>query len=431
MKTVTNTFICVCAAVLLMLPASASAQSIAVIGAKLYTATGDQPIQNATIVIRDGKVVAVGASVEVPPGARVIDAHGKVVTPGFMNAGTQLGLVEIASTTDTSDQAAASGPLGAAFDVQYALNVNSTLIPLARADGLTRAGVEPSGSASAPFAGRAVSIALSPGGPLLDRPRSAMFVIISGAAAKQAGGSRSAAWALLRNALDEARLFPRGARPGAPRDQLLNHLDAEALQPVLSGQIPLAVVAARESDLREAVNLATEYKLRIVIFGGAEAWRLAPLLARHQIPVVLSPFDNTPATFDEIGSRSDNAALLNAAGVRIAFSVPGIHFSYNAGSGVREAAGIAVANGLPWIEGLKALTVNAAEIWGIADHYGTLAPGKDADLVIWDADPLEPSSAPVSVLVRGVSASLDTRQAALAKRYHPRNAGQTMPPGYR
>ncbi|MDB5449111.1 MAG: amidohydrolase [Phenylobacterium sp.] len=425
-----------CAMAACLLTASASqaqtqTQTIAVIGAKLYAMDGRDAVDNATIVVRDGKVAAIGPGLAAPAGAQVIDAKGRIVTPGLMNAGTQLGLVEINSVADTADQSVSSGPLGAAFDVEYALNPNSVLLPRARADGLTRAGTYPGGSASAPFAGAAAALRLSEGPDILDRSKAAMMINIGGMAAARTGGSRSAAWILLRNALTEARRFPGlSARPG-PRDQLLNHLDAEALQPVLAGRMPLGIVTARESDLRQAIRLADDYHVKVVIFGGAEAWRAADLLAAHRIPVVINPFDDLPWTFDEIGARLDNAAILQRAGVTVAFSVPGIEFNHNAGTGVREAAGLAVANGLPWIEALKALTVNPAAIWGVGDHYGALTMGKDADLVIWDGDPLEPSSAPTTVLVRGRSVSLITRQDELARRYAPARRADPWPAGYR
>ncbi len=406
----------------------APAETVAVIHARLMAMDGSAERTDATVVIRDGQVAEVGVSLSPPPGARVIDAGGRLVTPGLMNAGTQLGLVEVSSIADTTDQAVQKSPLGPAFDVQYALNPNSTLLARARADGLTRAGVYPGGSGSPPFAGQGAVLRISEGPDILDRPRVMMMVDIGGMAAATVGGSRAAAWILLRNALDEAKA-PQAAR-GEMRGQLLNRLDSEALQPVLRGEMPIGIVAARESDLRQAVKLADDYRVKVVVFGGAEAWRLAELLAARRIPVVLNPFDSLPNTFDEIGARLDNAALLDKAGVEIAFSVPGIEFSHNAGTGVRESAGLAVAHGLPWAEALKALTVNAADIWGVADHFGALKPGLDADLVIWDGDPLEPSTSPVEVLVRGTPASLATRQEALARRYAPAMAQEPWPADY-
>lgn len=258
-----------------------------------------------------------------------------------------------------------------------------------------------------------------------------MFAIAGGMAAEQVGGSRSAQWILLRNALDEARQYRPSRQPSGPRDQLLNRLDIEALRPVVEGRMPLAITAARESDIRQAVRLADDYQIRVIVCGGTEAWRVADLLAARRIAVVLNPFTNYPGSFDDVGARADNAALLQRAGVTIAFSVPGVHVSHNAGAVIREAAGIAVANGLPWSEALKALTLNPASIFGIADRYGIVARGQEADLVIWDSDPLEPSTAPQIVLVRGSPVSLETRQSKLRDRYSPLHRSDPWPPAYR
>jgi imidazolonepropionase-like amidohydrolase len=416
---------------LLLAALPASAERLAIVGAKLYTMTSPEPLANATVVIEEGRITAVGAGLAPPAGARVIDAAGSIVTPGLMNAGTQLGIVELLSIKDTADQTVSKGALGAAFDVQFALNPNSTLLPLARADGLSRAISFPGGSASPPFSGQGIALRLSEGADLVDRAQIGMFATVNGMAALRADGSRSALWQVLRSALDEARDFGKQRRRGAPRDQLLNHLDAEALQPVLAGTMPLAISVARESDIRQVVRLADDYGVRVILYGGDEAWRVADLLAARKIPVVLDPFSNLPMSFDQLGARADNAALLQRAGVTIAFSSPGVHMSHNAGSVLREAAGVAVANGLPWYEGLKAMTVNPASIWGLNDHYGTVARGQDADLVIWDGDPLEPSTAARVVLVRGAEVGLATRQKALRDRYSPLKRSDPWPPAYR
>jgi len=323
--------------------------TFALVHAKLYTMTSDVPVDDATVVVRDGRIQSVGQSVAPPAGVRVIDAAGRIVTPGLMSAGTQLGLLEVASLPDTRDHALASGTLGAAFDVQYALNPNSTLLPLALADGLTRALTYPDGSAVVPFMGQAALLRLAPPEALLERAQVAMFVRAGAAAAAGAGGSRSAGWILLHNALDEARRYKPGKRASGPWEPLLSRLDTEALQPVANGLMPLSIVADRESDIRDAIRLHDDMQLPIVLHGCAEAWRVAGELASRRIPVVLDPTLNLPASFDTLGARLDNAARLAAAGVPIAFSVSAFHRTYNAGNGMRLGAGLAVANGLPWI----------------------------------------------------------------------------------
>jgi imidazolonepropionase-like amidohydrolase len=423
------------AAVGLVLAAPALAQTVAIVHAKAYAAPGSAPVEDAAILIRDGRIVQVTPGGTAPAGVEVVDAHGQIVTPGLMNGATQLGVVEVDSTDDGVDQAVKSGPLGAAFDIRYALNPNSELLRVARADGLTRAVSLPTGSAGAPFLGQGAALRLSEGADILDRPQVAMAVQVGGPSDAAVGGSRAAQWQILRNALDEARRYHGERRSLEPRDQLLNHLDAEALAPVLDGRMPLAISAQRESDIRQSIDLARDEHVRVVIIGGAEAWRVAGPLAAAHIPVVLDPFANLPYSLDRIGARGDNAALLQKAGVVIAFGLTddlsSVFTSHLAGEALREAAGLAVSNGLTWDQALMAVTANPAAIWGVGDHYGSLAAGMDGDVVIWHGDPFDVSSWPETVLVRGVRASLKTRQGDLGRRYAPTHASDLWPSDYR
>ena len=413
---------------------SAAAETVAIVHAKAWTLTEGTsgPLDDATIVIRDGRFESVQAKAAVPAGARVVDAHGRVVTPGLMNANTHLGLVEVSSLDETRDYGVDSGPLGAAFDVQYGLNANSMLLPSVLADGLTRAVTSPSSGSDAALFGMGAVLHITPGAELIDRAQAALYAGVGGGAAKKGGGSRSAQWQLLRNAFAEAQTYaPKSA--GAPRDQLQNSINIAALHAALDKRLPLAIEVSRESDIRQAVRLADDYHLPLIVLGGAEAWRCADLLAAHKAAVVVDPEADLPFNFDQLGARADSAALLQRAGVTTAFTVSGntIHLSHNAGEAVREAAGLAVANGLPYAEALKALTVNPARIFGIGDHYGSMARGLDADLVIWDGDPLEPSAAADLVFVRGVEASRVTRQSLLRDRYAPKKTADAWPPAYR
>lgn len=345
------------------------------------------------------------------------------MTPGLMNSASQLGLVE-SGTADTKDSSVENGPFGASFDVQYALNPNSTLIPIARADGLTRAMVFPVGSAPPPFDGLGAVLRLNEGPEILDLPRAAVAATVGGMAVTTSGGSRSAQWMLIRSALDAGRglSLPSSIKRdvASEKSTMLSSRNMAVLIPVLQRKIPLVITAYRESDLRQAIALVDDYRIHVVVVGADEGWRVADLLASHKIPVVLDPYASTPATYDQLGARLDNAALLDHAGVLISFK-----------AAIREGAGIAVANGLPWSHALKTLTINPAMTWGIDGHYVSLQPGKDADLVLWDGDPFEPSSAPAMVLVRGKEVSLETRQTALERRYRPSLSGDPLPPGYR
>jgi imidazolonepropionase-like amidohydrolase len=418
---------------LLLAAAPASAQVVAIIHAKAYPITPRGVVEDATLVFTDGRIVSLTAHGAPPAGAQVIDAAGRIVTPGLMNGATQLGLGEVSEADDTQDQAVKTGPLGPAFDIHYALNANSVLVQVARADGLTRAMSYPAGAATAPFSGAGALIRLSPGPDILERPRAAVFAEVGDTTLARAGGSRAAQWVLLRNALIEARRHAEAPKTTGPRDQLLSRPDVESLGPVISGATPLAITAERQSDIREAIALATDLRVRVVVLGGSEAWTLGPELAAAHVPVVLDPEVNLPQTFDRLGARLDNAALLAKAGVAIAFSVSGngIYLSYDAGLALREGAGLAVANGLPYAEALAAITEAPARIWGIGDHYGRLAPGFDADVVIWDGDPLEPASTPLAVFIRGAPVSLTTRQTRLRDRYAPAHNGDGLTPAYR
>lgn len=406
----------------LLVAGPAAAEPVAITGATVWTMTDPNPIENATVVVDQGRILSVRAGAPPPAGARVIDAKGQVVTPGLVHAATQIGLGEVGGIAEERGTRVEGGPLGPAFDIQYAIDPEAQTVRQARADGLARALVFPDGSGSAPFDGIGAMLRLVPGELIMERPRAAMFATVGGGAAASIGGSRAAGWQRLRNALDEARAYRQAPNGGKPRDQILNHLDAEALTPVLAGEMPLVIQCNRLSDIRQAIALARDYRLRLILFGGAEAWAAADALAAARIPVILDPLAGLPDTYDTIGARSDNAALLAKAGVRIAFSVSGqgIYRSWNAAPSLREGAGLAVAAGLPYRTALAAITSEAAGLLGLDSRAGTLAPGAQADLVIWDGDPLEPSSAPTLVMVGGQEVPLTTRQTLLRDRYAPR-----------
>lgn len=418
---------------LVLAAAPVHAETIAIVGAKAWTNMSDAPIENATVLISGDRVVSVAAGGAVPANARVIDGRGKVLTPTLDAAATQIGLVELASANDTDDRTVSSGPLGAAFDVSLALDPNSLTVQKARADGLSRAMAFPGPAGSGVFAGQGARLHLTPGADILARPRAAMFVVMGGKAADAVGGSRGASWSLLRNALSEARAYRAGLNTGRPRDQLINHLDADALLPVLDGKIPLAIFAEREADIRQAIALKRDLRVNVVIVGGSEAWRVAGLLATSGIAVITDPLDQLPDSFDTIGARHDDAAILARAGVTVGFwvSAQTIYLSYNVAQALREGAGLAVANGLPYAQALRAITQTSARIWGDPVGGGMITPGSLADLVLWDGDPLEPSTLPVTTMIAGKLISPETHQTLLRDRYRPDKLEGPVPPGYR
>lgn len=396
-------------ALLLLAPGWAGARTLVITHARAVTMTEAGTLEDAVIVIRDGRIEGVGPGLDVPDGAEIIDAGGRWVTPGLVSPASQLGLVEVGSVSDSDDRNASAGELGAGFDVRYALDPNSVLVDMARADGLTRSLVFPQASAERPFLGQGALITLAEGSRLLDVPGVAVFAKLGGSNTGESGRSRAEDWQRLRLAIEKA-----AGDDGEPPDS-----DAGALRALASGDRPLAIFTHRESDIRQAIDLAADLELRLVLIGGAEAWRAADALAERDIPVVLDPTSTLPMSFDEFGTRPDNAGRLLEAGVRVAFFVSGADMNYNAGLGLRQAAGIAWSNGLSREQALEAITIEPARIWDQAASYGSIEPGRAGDLVVWDGDPLEPVSAPVHVLVQGRPVSLETRQSALAERYHP------------
>lgn len=410
--------------------ASLQAQSLAIVHARAWTGTSNAAVEDATIVVRDGRIVSVASGATPPAGMEVIDAAGKTVTPGLFAAATQVGLVEVASADDTADQAVTSGKLGAAFDIAPALNSNSLLVEHARSDGFLWALAFPSGSGIPPFLGSAAILRLRDG-QILEQAKAAVFVRIGGSEASNAGGSRAAEWILLRRALDETKQLKAG-RLAAADDRLFGRVDLEALLPVVAGSMPLAIQTDRESDIREAIRLKRDYQLKLVLVGAAEAWTVADALASSRIPVIVDPAANLPISYDALGARLDNAAILARAGVELGITptAHSIDQTYNVGGNSRMAAGIGVANGLPYSAAIRALTFGPASIWGASDRAGSLEAGKLADIVIWDGDPLEPSSAPTVTIVGGRRMTGLTREEQLGRRYSPARTEKAWPPAY-
>lgn len=410
------------------------AENLAITNAHIYSMGIPGEIASGTIVVSDGRITAVGPSVRVPGGARIIDAHGGIVTPGLVATNTPLSTVEIAEgVEETNDNATASSTLSAAFDVQYAVNPNSVLIPIARLGGVTNAVVTPTISSRRDrknmiFAGQTAVIHLGQGPDLLEKTHAGMVLVMGEEGARLAGGSRAAEFVLLTGLLDDVRSYSHGRANydlGRSRSYGLSRQDLEALIPVVEGREPLMVSVHRAADIRQVLRLARDQKLRLILEGAEEGWTMASEIAAAHVPVLLNGFADLPQSFDMIGSTLENAARLNAAGVLIGIENPPI---YEGGRTPRIDAGRAVAHGLPFEAALAAITINPARIWGVADRIGSIEPGKDADLVIWSGDPLEPLSAPTGVLIKGAEQPLRSRDLDLRDRYMH---ATDLPPAYR
>ncbi|WP_129791512.1 amidohydrolase family protein [Sphingosinicella sp. CPCC 101087] len=409
------------AALLALAAAPAAAETLAIVNGRIATVGPAGTIDRGTILIRDGRIVAVGADLSVPPGTRTIDAQGRIVTPGFIASGTGLGLIEVRSVEAADDRGASFPGISAAFDAGYGLNPDSLLVPVARLGGITRAIATPV-YGDAPgrellFAGQAAAVALG-GGPMLVRRGVAMVLEMGDAGAERAGGARAAELVALRTVFADVRDFARRRAAydrGETRDYGLSRADLEALVPVVEGRMPLLVSVNRASDIRDVLALAREEGLRVILEGGAEAWRVAADIAAAEVPVLLTPVDNLPASFESLGATLETPRRLAEAGVLVAFQGNGNHRERE----LRYNAGNAVAAGMTWEQSLAAITLNPARIFGLADTVGSLEPGKDADLVIWDGDPLDTLGRPTAIFIRGEAQPMSSRQTELRDRYLP------------
>ncbi|MCB9561342.1 MAG: amidohydrolase family protein [Kofleriaceae bacterium] len=404
------------AATLAVAPRPARADTIAIVGATVYTRP-DRKLDDATVVIVDGKITAVGAGVAVPAGATRIDGTGKIVTAGLIEADSSLGLVTVDAEPSANDGAPAldADKVHAAFRVVDAYDADALTIPVARAGGVTSAVAVPRGAL---VAGQSAWFTLADGVTADDAVAApaAMHASLGNAASDASGGSRGRAIEMLRALLDDAATYAR-TRSAYDRNQsrelAADRLDLEALQPVLRGRLPLVVAAESEGDIRAALRLAKQRKLRLAISGGTEAWKVADELARAGVAVILDPTDNLPRRLEAPDVRDDNAAVLAAAGVPVAIATMG---DPDAARTIRQLAGNAVADGMPWAQALAALTTVPAALYGVKDR-GTVEKGQVADVVVWSGDPLELSSRAEVVIIGGVVQSLVTHQTELFDRY--------------
>jgi imidazolonepropionase-like amidohydrolase len=406
----------------------AGAQTIAITGGTVYPVSGPK-IENGTVLVRDGKVVAVGANVAVPAGAQRVNATGKWVTPGLVNAATQIGVVEIGAVNDTRDAfARGRDQIAASVRVWEGFNPRSVLIAPAREEGVTTVVVVPggglvSGQAAITDLDAPESSVRSLHGPV------AMVAEIGGS--QQGGvGSRAELIGKLRELLADARFYGTNRAAfdrGDARALSASRADLAALQPVLAGTLPMLISADRESDIVAALDLAKEFGFRLILGDGAEAWMVADRLAAAKVPVITGAMNNIPSGFEALGKRQENAGLLRKAGVSVAIIG-------NAGGGDEEAfnvrniryeAGNAVAYGMSWDDALRAVTLAPAQMFGAGARIGSLEAGKVANVVVWSGDPFELGTRAEHVFVGGREIMEPTRQQMLEDRY------KTLPPEYR
>ncbi len=401
-----------------------AAQTIAITGARVYPVSGPA-VDNATVLIRNGKIVSVGANVAIPAEARRIDASGKWVTPGIFNATTSLGITEIGALPGSYDASALGNGDGitAAFRPWEGFNPASPLLQVTRNDGITTVGVIPRGSL---IGGQGAVFSLGRGSmsEVLLKAPAAMFGDLN-ARGDHVGASRNEVFDRLRRVLDDARAWPtrrQQVERNASRAMAARGDDLQALQPVLRRTLPLVLDADRATDISQALEFGREYGLTIAVSSATEGWKVAEQLGKAGTYVLVGALNNIPRDFSTLGARQDNAALLHGAGAKVVIS--GGADAFNARN-VRYEAGVAVSFGMPWDAALRAITLTPAEMYGVADRVGSLQPGRDATLVIWSGDPFEPATRAERVMVQGAEVQGPSRQDELMRRY------QSFPTNYR
>lgn len=412
----------------------------AVTNATVAIGDGSAPIPGGTVLVRGGKIVAAGKSVTVPAGIPVIDGTGKWVTPGLVTAMTDLGLIGVGAVDESNDSYANTARFSAGLDVSLAIDPDAPPVAVSRASGITRAGVAPA-AANAIFAGQGAVIDLAENGPGISQPRAFQLVELGERGADLAGGSRVAAQALLRNALREARDLAqrKPARagddaPGQPVDALLTRVDAAALIPVVTGKQPLFVHVERAADIRGVLALAKEFPaLRLVLVGAGEGWRVAREIAAAKVPVLASALADLPGSFETLAATQSNVGRMTAAGVKVAlggfYDLDQPRYAPQFAGNLVGLSHVSGASGLSWGQALASITSIPAEILGEGAVFGSLKPGLSGDVVIWDGDPLEVSSAPVTIYVDGKLQPLVNHQSRLRQRY--RHAGEgALPKAY-
>ena len=415
---------------------NAKPAAYAIKGGKVFTLAG-APIENGTVIIRDGKITAVGANIEIPAGAQVIDATGLEVYPGMFDAATQIGLGETSQVSATLD-VTELGDYNPELVAATAVNPASAYIPVTRANGITEviaapgtAGFDAQGGGL--ITGQASAFNLA-GWTMEDMHlnRSVAMVInwpsiqtrtfdfatfsIKEKAYSDAKKEYDKSVNELSDWLNRARHYAQAKEKGSPalyeRD-----LKLESLVPVVQGKLPVLVIADDERDIRNAVEFCTKQNLKMILGSGAEAWKVKDLLKEKKIPVILGPTERIPDKEDTPYDKPmTQPSELFAAGIPFAFSSFGTSFSRR----LPQYAGASVAYGLPHDEALKAVMLNAAQIFGLGDQLGTLEAGKLGNVIVTNGDPLEIQTQVKYLFIKGQLTSLANRHSDFYEQYRKR-----------
>ena len=393
---------------------SISAEEVLITNANIYDGKSDEPFIS-NIYIKNGKIKNI--SNNLYDVENVIDASNMIVTPGFIATDTEIGIVEIGALSVTRDDRPSMYNIG--FSVFDAFNPNSTLIPWNRANGITSAITLPKYSSS-PIGGL---------GSFFDLDSNLNIsgikdMVMVGRVGGSSSGSRAETFALIEDLLDlafsiDSRVIKSNAEiiKFMSEMPLVSHLDLQirdihALYKLANTDLPLIIESNRASDILKLIDLKNKYNLNLVIMGAQEASLVVEQLKDSDIPLIVNPINNIPNSFDELASNINASARLEDAGITLMFNAPRDH-NYHL---IRQGAGVAVANGMSYSGAIKALSSNVSKTFKLGQK-GLIEEGASADLMIWDADPLEPSSMPIKVFINGIDTDLTTRSSRLRDRY--------------
>ena len=378
------------------------------------------------VLIDDNKISQVSTS--SLRGDLVINGTGKILTPGIISTDTEIGIVEIGALSVTRDDSSNLYQIG--FSIYDAFNPNSVLIPWNRSNGITSTLTLPQNTNS-PIGGLGSFFVLDSSLEISGSKDVVMIGRVGGSGSK----SRAETFAIIEDLLEFASSIDSSDMKtykdiaeiidGSPIAETmdLHPRDLKALHKLVNDELPLIIKANRASDLLKLIKLKEEYDLNLIIMGAQEAGLVASRIAESKIPLIINPINNIPESFDELGANIELAGKLEDLGITLMFNAPRDH-NYHL---IRQGAGVAVANGMSYAGALKALTLSPVEVFKLGNR-GQIAPGKIADLIIWDADPLEPSSMPEKVFINGEDIDLTSRMSRLTERY---TKNKEKPNGYR
>lgn len=413
---------------------SAQETPIALKGGKLLTVSHGV-IENGVIVMQNGKIAAVGAagSVNIPATAQVIDATGETIYPGLIDSETQLGLTEISAEATTNDLVEMSDEIMPNMHTADAFHAESALIPVARLNGITNAVVAPDGGDTLPGQDSFIQLAGASAPEMLLIRDLALPLNFTGDERRNKGGfdkrkfpsTRMGLATQLRQAFIDAQDYKtkladydhkkadavrdKKPEPLAPK----RDLKLEALIPYLDGKKTVVLAAESSSDLQTAVSLANEFKLKFVLNHISHSQPVLDYVASLKVPVIVGPIYEAPKEDERYDTVYSLPAQLYKRGVKIVFASYSAHNVRN----LPDAAGFATAFGLPPDEALKAITLNAAEVWGVADQLGSLDAGKTANVVIANGDPLDVKTDVKQVYIQGRAIPMSSRQTQLRDEY--------------